>query len=62
MPRGSKDSGGTKEFQFLGFRRDHEALEQLERKNLSKTGIFYDFRHFLRGFWVPVALKLHGRI
>ena len=61
-PGGSRDPGGTKLFEFSGFRCDHEALEQLEPKNLSKTGIFYDFRHYLKGFLVLVALNLHGRI
>ena len=61
-PGGSTDLGETKEFDILGFRCDHEVLKQLEPKNLSKTGIFYEFRHILSGFLVPVALKLHGRI
>ena len=33
-PGGSTDPGETKEFEFLGFRCDHEALEQLELKFL----------------------------
>ena len=59
---GSTDPEETKEFDFLGLRCDHEVLEQLFPKNLSKIGIFYEFRHFLGVFLVLVALKLHGRI
>ena len=61
-PGGSTDPGETIEFEFLGFRCDQKGLEQLEPKNCSKTGIFNEFRHFLRTFWVPVTLDLHGRI
>ena len=61
-PGGSTDPGETKEFNILGYRCDHEVLKQLEPKNLSKTGIFYEFWHFLSVFLVLVALKLYGRI
>ena len=56
------DLGETKLLNILGFRCDHEVLEQLELKKRSKTGNFYEFRHFLRDFWGLVALKPHGRI
>ena len=61
-PGGSKDPEETKELKYLGFRCDHEVLEQLVPKNLSKTGIFYEFWHFLMSFWVLVALNIDGRI
>ena len=43
---GSTDPGETTEFDILGFGCDHEALESLETKNLSKTGIFRNFGSF----------------
>ena len=49
-PGGSTDAGETIEFDILGCRCDHEALESLETKNLSKKGIFNEFWLFLRGF------------
>ena len=61
-PGESTDPDETKEFDILGFRCDHEVLKQLEPKNLSKTGIFYEFWHIWSGFLLPAALKLHGRI
>ena len=39
-PGGSTDPGETAEFDILGLGCDHEALEPLETKSLSKTGIF----------------------
>ena len=39
-PGGSTDPGEHREFNFLGYRCDHEALEPLEIKNHSKMGIF----------------------
>ena len=62
MPRGSTDLGEPTEFEFQGYRCNHEALEPLETKNLSKMGIFYEFRLFSRGFWLLAVLKQHGRI
>ena len=54
--------GEATEFDFLGFGCDHEALEPLETKNLSKPGILYEFWLFLKGFWLLAVLKQHGRI
>ena len=45
-PWGSTDPGEPTEFDFLGYRCDHEALEPLETKNPSKMGIFYEFWPF----------------
>ena len=59
---GFADPGKNTEFDFLGFGCDHEALEPLETKNLSKPGILYEFWLFSRGFWLLVVLKQHGRI
>ena len=61
-PGGSIDPGKTAEFNILGLGCDHEALELLETKNLSKTGIFEEFWLFLSGFWLLAVLKQHGRI
>ena len=60
-PGGSTDPGETAEFDILGLGCDHEALELLETKNLSKMGIFYQFWLFSRGFWLLAVLKQHGR-
>ena len=51
VPRGSTDLGKPTEFEFQGYRCNHEALEPLDTKNLSKMGIFHEFRLFSRGFW-----------
>ena len=61
-PGVSKDPEETVEFDILGFGCDHEALEPLETKNLSKPGILYEFWLFSRGFWLLAVLKQHGRI
>ena len=42
-PQGATDQGETAEFNILGLECDHEALELLETKNLSKTSIFKEF-------------------
>ena len=56
MPPGypgvSADLGETTKFDFLGLECNHEALEPLETKNLSKSGIFYELCLFFRGFWL----------
>ena len=62
MPRGPTDPEEPTEFEFLGYKCDHEALEPLETKNLSKMGIFYEFWLFLRGFWLLAISKQHGCI
>ena len=61
-PGASTNPGETSEFDNIGFGCDHEALELLETKNLSKTGPFYEFWLFLRGIWLLGVLKQHGRI
>ena len=61
-PGVSTDPEETVEFDILGSGCDHEALEPLETRNPSKTGIFYEFRLFSRGFWVLAVLNQHGRI
>ena len=61
-PGGFTDPGETIEFEFLGFRFDHEGLEQLEPKNSSKSAENHQKCLFLSSFWVPVALNLQGRI
>ena len=59
--RVSKKRERPTEFEFLGFRCDHEVLRALEAKNRSKTGVFDEIWLFLSGFWLLALLKLHGR-
>ena len=61
-PGGSTDLEETTEFDILGSGCDHEALEPLETRNPSKTGIFYEFRLFSKGFWLSAVLNQHGRV
>ena len=61
-PGGSTDPEETAEFDILGSGCDHEALEILETRKPSKTGIFNEFRLFSRGFWLLAVLNQHGRI
>ena len=57
----SKKRERPTEFEFLGFRCDHEVLKALEAKNGSKTGVFDEIWLFLRCFWLLAPFKLHGR-
>ena len=62
-PGVSTDPGETKRFNFLGSRCDHEALEQLEPKNLSKTTFSTNYGTFGR-FLGPGRFKtpwLHSK-
>ena len=62
---GSGGSTGLEEpveFEFLGLRCNHQALEQLETKNLLKIGTFSDIWLFSRGFWLRAFLKPYGCI
>ena len=58
---GVKRTRKPTEFEFLGFRCDHEVLKEPEAKNGSKKGVFDEIWLFLSGFWLLVLLKLHGR-
>ena len=57
----SKKRENPTEFEFLGFRCDHEVLKELEAKNGSKMGVFDEIWLFLRRFLLLAHFKLHGR-
>ena len=60
--RGSTGWEEPVEFKFLGPRCDHQVLKHQETKNLSNFGILNEIWLFLRGFWLLVFSKQHGRI
>ena len=60
QPRVAKEREEPTEFEFLGFRCDHDVLRAVEAKNRSKTAKFCQKCPFLSDFWLLALLKLHG--
>ena len=61
MAKGVKKREKHTEFEFLGFRCDHEVSKEPGAKSGSKMGVFDEIWLFLSGFWLLALLKLHGR-